>query len=107
MLEIGKWYMWLNAPFYAVLGILFNLRYSLQGLGRKLIPLVSSIIEFVGKILFVVLIIPHTGYLGVIICEPVIWCLMCLQLCFSFYRNPYIRQFKGQGKAKQVEQNIL
>lgn len=107
VLEIGKWYMWLNAPFYAVLGILFNLRYSLQGLGRKLIPLVSSIIEFVGKILFVVLIIPHTGYLGVIICEPVIWCLMCLQLYFSFYRNPYIRQFKGQGKAKRVKHNIL
>lgn len=100
VLEIGKWYMWLNAPFYAVLGILFNLRYSLQGLGRKLIPLVSSVIELVGKILFVVLIIPHTGYLGVIICEPVIWCLMCIQLAFSFYRNPYIRQF---GKKRMRE----
>ena len=100
VLEIGKWYMWLNAPFYAVLGILFNLRYSLQGLGRKLIPLVSSVIELVGKILFVVLIIPHIGYLGVIICEPVIWCLMCIQLAFSFYRNPYIRQF---GKKRMRE----
>lgn len=104
VLEIGKWYMWLNAPFYAVLGILFNLRYSLQGLGRKLIPLVSSVIELVGKILFVVLIIPHTGYLGVIICEPVIWCLMCIQLAFSFYRNPYIRQF---GRKRMREEKVL
>lgn len=61
VLDIGTWYMWLNAPFYAVLGILFNLRYSLQGLGRKLIPLVSSIIEFFGKILFVILLIPKMG----------------------------------------------
>lgn len=102
VLDIGTWYMWLNAPFYAVLGILFNLRYSLQGLGRKLIPLVSSIIEFLGKILFVILIIPRTGYLGVIICEPVIWCLMCLQLLYSFYRNPYVRQF-GKRALKKAE----
>lgn len=98
VLDIGTWYMRLNAPFYAVLGVLFNLRYSLQGLGRKVIPLVSSIIEFVGKILFVVFIIPSIGYLGVIICEPVIWCLMTLQLIFSFYGNPYIRQFKKTKK---------
>lgn len=100
VLDIGTWYMWINVPFYAVLGILFNLRNSLQGLGRKLIPLVSSVIEFAGKILFVILIIPRTGYLGVIICEPVIWCLMCVQLLYSFYRNPYIRQFGRKGKKK-------
>lgn len=104
VLDIGTWYMWLNAPFYAVLGILFNLRYSLQGLGRKLVPLVSSIIEFLGKILFVILVIPRTGYLGVIICEPVIWCLMCLQLLYSFYRNPYVRQF-GKRALKKAETN--
>lgn len=100
VLDIGKWYMWITAPFYAVLGILFNLRYSLQGLGKKLIPLVSSIIEFVGKIIFVILVIPHTGYFGVMLCEPVIWCLMCLQLVWSFYRNPYIRQFGRRKREK-------
>ena len=92
VLDIGTWYMWINAPFYAVLGILFNLRYSLQGLGKKLVPLISSIIEFVGKIIFVILVISYTGYFGVIICEPIIWCLMCIQLVWSFYRNPYIRR---------------
>ena len=34
-------------------------------------------------VLFVIFMIPWLGYLGVIICEPVIWCLMCLQLYFS------------------------
>lgn len=102
VLDIGTWYMWINVPFYAVLGILFNLRNSLQGLGRKLIPLVSSVIEFAGKILFVILIIPKTGYFGVIICEPVIWCLMCIQLLYSFYHNPYIRQF-GRKEKKKTE----
>ncbi len=102
VLDIGAWYMRLNAPFYAALGVLFNLRNSLQGLGRKLIPLVSSVIEFAGKILFVILIIPKTGYFGVIICEPVIWCLMCIQLLYSFYHNPYIRRF-GRKEKKKAE----
>ena len=90
----GARYLIINAPFYAVLGILLNLRNALQGLGEKLIPLVSSIIEFFGKIVFVILFIPSLKYFGVIICEPVIWCLMCLQLTYSFYKNPYIRKKK-------------
>ena len=94
VIDNGVRYLLLNSPFYAVLGILLNLRNSLQGIGEKLLPLVSSIIEFVGKIVFVILFIPSLEYFGVIICEPVIWCLMCIQLAYSFYRNPYIREAK-------------
>ena len=49
-------------------------------------------IELLGKIVFVVLLIPTLKYFGVIICEPVIWCLMCAQLAFAFYTDPYIRK---------------
>ncbi|WP_244835136.1 MATE family efflux transporter [Clostridium sp. BJN0001] len=87
----GARYLMINAPFYSVLGILLNLRNALQGLGEKVIPLVSSIIEFTGKVIFVILFIPYLKYFGVIICEPVVWCFMCLQLWFSFYKNPYIK----------------
>lgn len=90
VIENGARYLIINAPFYGVLGILLNLRNSLQGLGRKVVPLFSSIIEFIGKIVFVWLLIPSLQYFGVIICEPVIWCCMCLQLWFSFYRDPYL-----------------
>lgn len=92
VIDNASLYLRINAPFYAVLGILLNLRNSLQGLGMKIIPLVSSVIECLGKVIFVALFIPILGYFGVIICEPVIWCCMCLQLAYSFYHNPYIRQ---------------
>lgn len=90
----GVRYLRINSPFYGVLGILLNLRYSLQGLGKKILPLISSIIEFVGKIIFVILVIPRMNYLGVILCEPIIWCFMTAQLIYSFYNNPYIKKFK-------------
>lgn len=91
VLNNGSMYLIVNAPFYSVLGILLIVRNALQSIGQKIIPLISSIIEFLGKILFSWLFIPHLGYFGVIICEPIIWCFMCIQLLYSFYRNPYIR----------------
>ncbi|MGL5152410.1 MAG: MATE family efflux transporter [Clostridium sp.] len=92
----GARYLVVNAPFYSVLGILLNLRNSLQGIGEKLLPLISSVIELVGKILFVIIFIPKLEYFGVIISEPVIWCFMCAQLAYSFYRNPFIKQCKEE-----------
>jgi Na+-driven multidrug efflux pump len=91
VIENGARYLRWNTPFYSVLGILLVLRNVLQGLGKKVVPLVSSVIELVGKIAFVLLFIPILKYFGVIICEPVIWCLMCIQLVISYYRDPYIR----------------
>lgn len=95
IIENATLYLMINAPFYCIVGMLFNLRNALQGLGRKVIPLVSSIIEFLGKIIFVSLFIPLLGYFGVIICEPIIWCLMCIQLAYVFYQDPYIREYKS------------
>ncbi|CDM67573.1 MATE efflux family protein [Clostridium bornimense] len=93
----GVRYLLWNSPFYAVLGILLNLRNALQGIGEKLLPLVSSIIEFFGKIVFVIIFIPSLKYFGVIICEPVVWCCMCLQLAYSFYKNSYIKQYRKKS----------
>ena len=103
----GALYLIINAPFYTVLGILLNLRNSLQGLGEKLIPLISSVIECLGKCIFVALLIPKLNYMGVIICEPIIWCCMTVQLAYSFYKNPLIKQIKykagGLKKSKVRE----
>ena len=104
LLENGIKYLIINISFYPVLGILLNLRNSLQGIGEKVLPLISSVIEFFGKILFVVIFIPKLGYFGVMICEPIIWCIMCIQLAYAFYRNPYIKQCKN-GEI-EVEDDI-
>ena len=97
LLDNAARYLKVVSPFYAVLGVLCATRSALQGLGQKLLPLVSSIIEFFGKILFVLLFIPRFGYIAVILCEPVIWCVMTVQLVYTFYADPYIRSFKGKG----------
>ncbi len=95
ILQNGSMYLYVLGPFYAVLGVLLQTRFALQGLGSKLIPLISSLIECIGKILFTIFLIPPFGYTAVIWCEPIIWCAMTLQLVYSFAKNPYIREIKA------------
>ena len=85
-------YLRFVAPCYVILGFLNVTRISLQAIGQKILPVLSSVIELAGKIVFTFLVIPRFGYSAVIICEPLIWCLMLLELVLSFWFNPYIRE---------------
>ncbi|MBQ5660475.1 MAG: MATE family efflux transporter [Lachnospiraceae bacterium] len=91
VLENAVLYLRLIGPFLAILGMLLQTRSALQGIGEKLLPIMSSVIEMVGKILFAVFIIPKMGYFAVIICEPIIWCVMVAELLWAFWRNGFVR----------------
>ena len=71
--------------------MLHQTRLALQGLGAKFTPLVSSFIELAGKCLFAWIFVPKMGYRAVILCEPLIWCVMTVHLLIAFFTNPYIR----------------
>ena len=105
VLHNGSTYLKIASPFFTILGILFNLRYALQALGEKLIPLVSSVIEFFGKIIFVIFIVPKLGYFGVMICEPLIWIVMVGQLAWAFYGNGYMKGYRKM-KDDSMKNNI-
>ena len=90
VLENGARYLLWNAPFYAVLGVLLSTRYALQSLGQKVLPLFSSVIELVGKVIFVLVFIPRFQYNAVILCEPIIWCFMAAYLVAVYLHEPFV-----------------
>jgi len=90
VLENGARYLRWTSPFYAVLGVLLSTRYALQSLGEKVLPLFSSVIEFLGKVVFVLVFIPRFAYNAVILCEPVVWCFMALYLVAVYRCNPFV-----------------
>ena len=92
VLDTGSLYLRTNIPFYPFLGVLLNLRMSLQSMSIKAVPIFSSVIELAGKVLFTLFIVPVTGYLGVCFTEPVIWIVMCLFLAFFYLRNPVFKE---------------
>lgn len=71
----SKYIIW-NISFFFVLGILLVLRSSLQGVGRKLVPVMGSVVELLLKILAAAVLAPALGYFGICILEPIIW-IMC------------------------------
>ncbi len=94
----GSKMLYIVGPFYAVLGVLIQTRFALQGIGSKLIPMISSVIELIGKILFVYIFIPKFGYDAVCWCEPLIWVAMTAQLLYAFNTNSYIRETRAAMK---------
>lgn len=98
IIQNGTRYLQVVAPAYFVLGLVNNTRTALQAIGSKILPILSSIIELIGKIVFVIVFIPKFQYNAVIFCEPVIWCFMAVELLAAFWRNPYIKK----GKAYAV-----
>ena len=53
-------------------------------MGHKVLPVLSSTIELVGKIVSAAALVPALGYLGVAVTEPVIWCLCALFLAVFY-----------------------
>lgn len=101
ILENGAMYLRVVAPFYFVLGMLNDTRTALQAIGEKVLPVLSSVIELLGKILFAFIFIPRFQYKAVIVCEPLIWCVMAVELLFAFWGNPYIRAGKMEMESAE------
>lgn len=61
---------------FPVLGVLFCVRNTLQAMGQKLVPVLSSCIELGMKIFAASWLIPTFGFVGTCVTEPITWCLM-------------------------------
>ena len=66
----------IHFPFYPVLGVLLAMRVSMQSMGQKTAPVISSVIELIMKVMAAIWLIPAYGFLGTCITEPVTWILM-------------------------------
>ncbi len=75
-----RWHL----AFFPALGCLLALRTAMQAMGQKAAPILSSCIELGMKLLSAAFIIPHLGFFGTSITEPVTWTLMLLFLTTAF-----------------------
>lgn len=81
-------YIRISVTCFYVLGPLFVLRCSMQGMGRKIVPIASSTLEMIEKILAVMFLAPRLGYLGITITEPIIWACCSLMLTIMYFTKP-------------------
>ena len=81
-------YVRIGVTCFYVLGPLFVLRCAMQGMGRKIVPVMSSSMECIGKILAVMFLAPRLGYMGITITEPIIWGCCTLMLSIMYLSKP-------------------
>lgn len=85
-------YLKFDTIFYFVTAVISVLRNSMQGLGEYVIPLVSSSMEMVGKVVIALTLVPLLGYTGVIVAEPIVWFIMVIPLIVKILRMPVLRK---------------
>ena len=61
-------------------------------------PLVSSAIELVGKVAVVFLLVPRLAYMGVILSEPIIWCIMVIPLIVQILFGKRFRDLREEAR---------
>lgn len=81
----------INMIFFFPLGVLLILRTTLQGINHKVLPLISSSLELIFKVVAAFFFVPMWGYFGASIAEPFTWLI-----CMVFLLVSYIRIMKQE-----------
>lgn len=89
-------YLRVDTMLYFVTAVITIFRNALQGIGDCIVPIVSSFIELVGKVLVVVFLTPHLEYWGIIVAEPVVWVLMVIPLIIRMFSIPVLKRSRKE-----------
>lgn len=98
IIDAGVMYSRISIVFYYVLGPLLVLRCTLQGMGRKIIPVFTSVLEMLVKVLSANFLVPAFGYVGVAFTEPISWIVMTLVLVAAYLSGNRRANLQKGGK---------
>ena len=91
IITIGKEYLVISTQFYFFLGLIFVFRNTVQGMGKPIIPFISSIIELSTRIFAAVYLAKVMGYTGIFYASAISWTAAGLFVTGGYFY--YIRKF--------------
>ncbi len=86
VIDIARTYLHISILFYFFLGQIFIFRNSLQGMGRAVIPMVSSFIELLLRAFAAIYLAVRFGYLGICYASPIAWIGGSAVVSFGYFR---------------------
>lgn len=95
VIENATAYLKFDTLFYFVPAVICILRNSLQGLGERVVPVISSFLEMGGKVVIAATLVPMLNYTGVILAEPIVWFIMVIPLLIKIFRMPVLKENKA------------
>lgn len=87
VLDLARVYLGINGVFYPALSILFIYRFTLQGLGKSMVPVVAGMMELIMRSLAVVILVNFVGlgFAGACAANPLAWLGACLPLTIAYH----------------------
>lgn len=94
-------YIKINTVTYPLLGILFIIRNSLQGLGYSFLPMMAGVTELIARVGVVVLVVGTYGFIGVCFASPAAWLMADILLfIIAFSKFPKLkRELDGKSNS--------
>lgn len=92
IIETSEKYMRFASYFFPILAMVCLFRNTMQGFGDSVTPIVSSLLELAVKLLIAFILCPLIAYTGVILCEPLAWCIMVIPLIINMLRSPVFKR---------------
>lgn len=85
VVSIAVQYIWVVAPFFLVLTLLFVYRNAVQGMGDSMTPMVSGIIELVCRVIVAAFFSAPFGFWAICWSEPFAWVLCTIPVIAVYY----------------------
>ncbi|MCP1102243.1 putative MATE family efflux protein [Aequitasia blattaphilus] len=102
VLHLSQVYLKVNGSLYFVLALLFIFRFTLQGLGRSVMPTLAGIMELVMRIFAAVILTSRLGFLGASWAGPLAWIGACIPLIIGYFVT-----IRGLQKKKDEKERLL
>lgn len=96
---LAQTFLTVNASMYWVLGLLFVFRFSLQGLGKSLVPTVAGVVELLMRGGAAVVLTRAYGFIGACVANPLAWIGACLPLSIAYIYT--IRKLSALPRPEQ------
>jgi len=107
IIEIGEQYLVISTFFYFFLGLIFVFRNTVQGMGKPIIPLISSILELCTRAFAAIYLAKSLGYEGIMYASPISWASAGIFVVCGYYY--YIRKFSRERlrwKLGEIRQHL-
>lgn len=104
VMQMIQQYFLTNSSLYAVLSVLFIIRFTLQGLGNSLAPTVAGIGELLARILGAVFLSAHFGFLGAVVSNPLAWIAAVIPLVWTYRATK--RDLSGRLEVTNEEEVV-
>lgn len=85
VIRLSQIYLNINGVFYWVLSLLFIYRYTLQGLGKSVVPTVAGIMELIMRVFAAIIMAKFFGFAGVASASPLAWIGSAIPLIIAYY----------------------